>query len=412
MVQNPFKILNVYADCSAKEMVASKARLTAFTSVGKAVKDLVGVAKEESQDRTTAQIQVAYNALQQPITKIKHALLWFFKPEDDTLRKLLENGDMLQVVSGYEDYYSKLDDNSPKPLWLLQDLTTINVLSGNGVKALTYAYEIFPRAQEWLNGIGCETLRMSSQELETLFMTILDETGQGIEPSQLCLFQIERTLKELNGSSFEFQVLKEKVFYIEKFYSEAELDVEKAQLENWSDRLAQEAMRIINENFSFWPKMFASVFWCKASDEVKSKATYAATILEDIKKLFDCSNNIEKEIAKMSKELKLSPPSVIVIPGGLIAGGLIGVSIVAWFPVRCMLWVLFSLFGVENIIGKCETFLMKCVVNSGMVLAVILPIGLTSLILLDIIPIDTIWRPLRLIGIFAISERIQEWINK
>ena len=35
MEPNPFNILNVYADCSAKELAASKAKLTAFTSVGK-----------------------------------------------------------------------------------------------------------------------------------------------------------------------------------------------------------------------------------------------------------------------------------------------------------------------------------------------------------------------------------------
>ena len=81
MELNPFNILNVYADCSAKELAASKARLTAFTSVGKVVKDLVVSASEKKQHNvTTVQIQAAYNTLQQPSNKISYALLWFFKP--------------------------------------------------------------------------------------------------------------------------------------------------------------------------------------------------------------------------------------------------------------------------------------------------------------------------------------------
>ena len=215
MELNPFNILNVYADCSAKELAASKARLTAFTSVGKVVKDLVVSASEKKQHNvTTVQIQAAYNTLQQPSNKISHALLWFFKPEVDDLRELLEHGTVSEIACGFENYYDRLDDKSPKPLWLLQDLTIINLLSENCVKALTFAYEIFPRTQEWLDSIGCETLRMSSQELETLFTVLLEETGHRIEKSQLYLSLIERCLKELTGNSFELHVLSKKVLLL------------------------------------------------------------------------------------------------------------------------------------------------------------------------------------------------------
>ena len=106
MELNPFNILNVYADCSAKELAASKARLTAFTSVGKVVKDLVVSASGEKQHNiTTAQIQAAYNTLQQPSNKISYALLWFFKPEVDDLRELLEHGTVSEIACGFEYYY-------------------------------------------------------------------------------------------------------------------------------------------------------------------------------------------------------------------------------------------------------------------------------------------------------------------
>ena len=388
MELNPFNILNVYADCSAKELAASKARLTAFTSVGKVVKDLVVSASEKKQHNiTTAQIQAAYNTLQQPSNKISYALLWFFKPDVDDLRELLEHGTVSEIACGFDNYYDRLDNKNPKPLWLLQDLTIINLLSENCVKALTFAYEIFPRTQEWLDSIGCETLRISSQELETLFTTLLEETGHRIEKCQLYLTLIERYLKELKGNSFDLHVLGEKVLLLEKYYSEVETFTEKTQLEIWSDSMANEAMRIINENFPFWTKMFAKLFWCNASDEIKGKAKYAATILDNIKKLFNCSNRMEKIIEKKSSALaKFEPPLLIAVPGGMLGGGIIGMGLFFWFPIRCILWGVFSIFCDGKLINTVDTFLMKCAINTGMALIMSLPI----LILLDIISGNTI----------------------
>ena len=403
MELNPFNILNVYADCSAKELAASKARLTAFTSVGKVVKDLVVSASGEKQHNiTTAQIQAAYNTLQQPSNKISYALLWFFKPEVDDLRELLEHGTVSEIACGFEYYYDRLDDNSPKPLWLLQDLTTINLLSENCVKALTFAYEIFPRTQEWLDSIGCETLRMSSQELETLFTALLEETGHRIEKSQLYFSLIERYLKELKGNSFDLHVLGEKVLLLEKYYSEVETFTEKTQLGILSDRLANEAMRIINEKFPFWTKLFAKLFWCNSSDEIKGKALYAATILDNIKKLFNCSNRMEKRIEKKSNALaKFEPPLLIVVPGGMIGGGIIGMGLFAWFPIRCILWGIFSIFCQGKLIDTVDIFLMKCAINCGMLIIVSLPLWLTPLILLGLISIETLFMVLIWFVIFA-----------
>ena len=393
MELNPFNILNVYADCSAKELAASKARLTAFTSVGKVVKDLVVSASREQQHHiTTAQIQAAYNTLQQPSNKISYALLWFFKPELVELRELLERGTVSEIACGFENYYDRLDDKTPKPLWLLQDLTTINLLSGNSVKELTFAYEIFPRTQEWLDSIGCETLRMSSQELDTLFTALLEETGHRIEKSQLYISLIERYLKELKGNSFELHVLGEKVLLLEKYYSYVETYTEKAQLESWSDRLAKEAMRIINENFPFWTKMFAKLFWCNTSGEIKGKAMYAATILENIKKLFNCSDRMEKEFEKKSKALaEFEPPMIIAAPGGILGGGIIGMGFGVWLPIRCILWVFFSIFGIKKILGDIDTFLMKCAINCGMLIVVSLPLWFIILMLLGLLPTGTLY---------------------
>lgn len=403
MELNPFNVLNVYADCSAKELAASKARLTAFTSVGKVVKDLVVSASREQQHNvTTAQIQAAYNTLQQPSNKISYALLWFFKPEVVELRELLECGTVSEIACGFENYYDRLGDKSPKPLWLLQDLTTINLLSGNSVKALTFAYEIFPRTQEWLDSIGCETLRMSSQELDTLFAALLQETGHRIEKSQLYPSLIERYLKELKGNSFELHVLGEKVLLLKKYYSYVETYTEKAQLESWSDRLVKEAMRIINENFPFGTKMFAKLFWCNTSDEIKGKAMYAATILENIKNLFNFSDRMEKRIEKKSKALaKFEPPMFIAVPGGILGGGIIGMSFVVWLPIRCILWVFFSILGIKKILGDIDTFLMKCAINCGMLIVVSLPLWLMPLMLLGLISIETLFIVLIWFVIFA-----------
>ena len=197
-------------------------------------------------------------------------------------------------------------------------------------------------------------------------------------------------------------MLGEKVLLLEKYYSEVETFTEKTQLGIWSDRLANEAMRIINENFPFWTKMFAKLFWCNASDEIKGKAMYAATILDNIKKLFNCSNKMEKKIEKKSNVLaKFEPPLLIALPGGILGGGIIGMAFVVWLPIRCILWGLLSIFGVKKILGDIDTFLMKCAINSGMSIIASLPLWLTPLMLLGLISIETLFMVLIWFVIFA-----------
>ena len=146
-------------------------------------------------------------------------------------------------------------------------------------------------------------------------------------------------------------------------------------------------MRIINENFPFWTKMFAKLFWCNASDEIKGKAMYAATILDNIKKLFNCSNKMEKKIEKESNALaKFEPPLL---------------AFVVWLPIKCILWGLLSIFGVKKILGDIETFLMKCAINSGMSIIASLPLWLTPLMLLGLISIETLFMVLIWFVIFA-----------
>lgn len=199
----------------------------------------------------------------------------------------------------------------------------------------------------------------------------------------------------------------EKVLLLEKYYSYVETYTEKAQLESWSDRLAKEAMRIINENFPFWTKMFAKIFWCNASDEIKGKAMYAATILENIKNLFNCSDGMEKDFEKKSKALaEFEPPILIAVPGGLLGGGIIGMGFGVWSPIRCILWVFFSIFGFKKILGDIDTFLMKCAINCGMLIVVSSPLWLMPLMLLGLVSTGTLFTVLIwfVISVFVLCE--------
>ena len=412
MEQNPFGILNVYADCSAREMAAGKARLMAFTSVGKAVKALVASAKTETEDITAVQVKAAYNALQRPDCKIRHALFWFFKPEDEELGDLLERGGLPQVIAGFENCYDKLGGNTPKPLWLLQDLTAVCVLSGDCGKGLKYAYEIFPQAREWLKRIGCGTVRMSPQELEVLFMSLLGKSFPEIDQKQLGAYRIERNLNALCGNRMGLRELGDRLLCIERLYLETEAHTEKLRLEQWSDRLAGEAVRIINGNFPFRTTWYAKLFWSKTSDEIKGKAHYAATLLENIEKLFDCSGGVRRKMAKKSKMLdKLDPPVVIATPAVAMGMTIMLLGLTVWFPLRCVLRALSAISGVRTPIGDMDTFLLKCAMNCAMFLTLSLPLWLAPLALLGIIPVGVVIVAFLMLAVQAISILYNEEAN-
>ena len=129
---------------------------------------------------------------------------------------------------------------------------------------------------------------------------------------------------------------------------------------------------------------------------------YAATILDNIKKLFNCSNKMEKKIEKESNALaKFEPPLLIALPGGILGGGIIAITLGVWLPIKCILWGLLSIFGVKKILGDIETFLMKCAINSGMSIIASLPLWLTPLMLLGIISVETLFIVLIWFAIFA-----------
>ena len=99
---------------------------------------------------------------------------------------------------------------------------------------------------------------------------------------------------------------------------------------------------------------------------------------------------MEKKIEKESNALaKFEPPLLIALPGGILGGGIIAITLGVWLPIKCILWGLLSIFGVKKILGDIETFLMKCAINSGMSIIASLPLWLTPLMLLGIKSVET-----------------------
>lgn len=100
IIQNPYRLLGVYADSSVKTRVANQARIKAFLKVGKPISFFVDLPEFlPSVKRDESAITEAINALALPEDRVKYAQFWFVNHSnvDETAFKYLGQGNVSEA---------------------------------------------------------------------------------------------------------------------------------------------------------------------------------------------------------------------------------------------------------------------------------------------------------------------------
>lgn len=102
--QNPYRILGLYANCSAKDKAANVAKCKAFLKVGKSVEFPLDALPLPTVQRTEEVVLNAESALALPQDQLRYAQFWFVKatPLDDLAFGYLAQGDMEKACSYWE----------------------------------------------------------------------------------------------------------------------------------------------------------------------------------------------------------------------------------------------------------------------------------------------------------------------
>lgn len=104
IVNNPYRIAGILSNASEREVQKQKARIKAYSSVGKSVITDYDFNFIEGVNRDDDKIQRAFANVEQNADKVKHSLFWFLNlnPFDNTAIGYLKNGDKEKAMEIWE----------------------------------------------------------------------------------------------------------------------------------------------------------------------------------------------------------------------------------------------------------------------------------------------------------------------
>ena len=139
--ENPFRMLGVYADSSAKDRAANSSKLKAFLKVGKSLSfptDFSAVLP--APKRTPESVAAAEAALALPADRLRRAQFWFLnaKPADAIAFNRLGRGD----IAGATEVWAKIGHTSAVQNRLVCELIQGNLRSALAVAELIYGNDV------------------------------------------------------------------------------------------------------------------------------------------------------------------------------------------------------------------------------------------------------------------------------
>ena len=160
---NPYRIAGILSNATERELQKQKAKIKAYTKVGKEIKSDFDFQILENIDRTEDSVNKAFSNVEQNQDKVNYALFWFLNasPFDNTAIDYLKNGDEEKALEIWEKVTHDKDVNS-KNFSAFNNLGTYKLLSRDksDIKA----------------GIEAKIKLIESEYFESFVHSVADET--------------------------------------------------------------------------------------------------------------------------------------------------------------------------------------------------------------------------------------------
>lgn len=112
--QNPYRVIGIMANASARDITRQQNRIKAFTSVGKNITSDYDFNFLAELNRDADSIQQAFAQIQHNQNKVNHALFWFLNetPIDNIAIRHLTKGDKVKAIEIWEKIFDSHSLNS------------------------------------------------------------------------------------------------------------------------------------------------------------------------------------------------------------------------------------------------------------------------------------------------------------
>lgn len=129
ILNNPYRIIGILSNATAKEIQARKSKVTAYSRVGKQIISEYDFPFLDSIERDQNKIEKAFSAIQQSKEMVENSLFWFLKTNsfDETAINYLVNGDKEKAVEIWEKVTTE-KDITQKNYSCFNNLSTLKLL--------------------------------------------------------------------------------------------------------------------------------------------------------------------------------------------------------------------------------------------------------------------------------------------
>src|SRR5690606_14806477 len=163
IINNPYRIIGIPANASAREIQGRKAKITAFARVGKEVTSEFDFNFLKNISRETEIIDKAFSDIEQNQNKVAHSLFWFINlnPIDNTAIQHLISGNKEKAIEIWE----KLTDE--------KEVNAKNFSAFNNIGTL---YLLENSKEKIKQGITAKIKLIESENFKDFVHTVADET--------------------------------------------------------------------------------------------------------------------------------------------------------------------------------------------------------------------------------------------
>jgi hypothetical protein len=274
---NPYRIIGILSNASAREIQAIKGKITAYAKVGKEIKSEYDFPFLDSIERDQNKIEKAFSAIQQSKDMLENSLFWFLNTNsfDETAINYLINGDKEKAI----EIWGKITTE--------KEVTPKNYSCFNNIGTLKLLGESQEEIQE---GIEIK-IKLIESENFTDFVHDVAGTAYIVDNQKQVEKFVDDILKQMQGKYSNAELLKlfnncngtTKQYLSQKFTEEPVHNIE-SQIES--------AKRKRNEN-----KINAFQYGLKLHENTKSDLTLLKSLLgvSDLKYKM-IADNLAKEI--------------------------------------------------------------------------------------------------------------------
>ena len=175
ILNNPYRIAGILANCSEKDILKQKSKIKRFSEVGKEITSEYDFSFLNSIQRTNSIIDKAFSDIEQNQNKVVHSLFWFtnLNPVDNTAIQHLVSGNKEKAI----EIWDKLTDE--------KEVTSKNFSAFNNIGTL---YLLENSKEEIKQGITAKIKLIESESFQDFVHTVADETFSIDKNKQIEIF--------------------------------------------------------------------------------------------------------------------------------------------------------------------------------------------------------------------------------